>query len=423
MADLLLEYIFSSIKAKSFPTRPGLYGVFPVLFMLVFSTSAQCLPRFGLWVEAEGQNQPFLNRSNFARYQEFSEAGGFTDLYCQVYRGGRAWYPSLMANDDPFRDGLAQGIDPLKETINFAHKRGMRVHAWINALRVTRNFEAPVLKIVGRDAVLKNTYGESVLDYDDDGNPVGKLRRGFKLDTPGIWLDPSNERLRKYIVETIRDVIVAYPELDGIHLDMIRHPMAISSGGGSSASSVRPDFGYAEDSIVRFYEFAGKEAPEVSEEVRVRLRKSEAWSAWRRAQLTLLVFEIREMMNSIAPEMELSAAVIGSKERAYGEMFQDWGEWLRAGVMNSVVLMSYTKSSETVAHQTRQAVAVASRGEVLAGLGAWLMLGDQSGLAEQGKRALQAGANGVALFSYSNLESPRGRALTSHFQRTVFVSE
>ena len=55
----------------------------------------------------------------------------------------------------------------------------------------------------------------------------------------------------------------------------------------------------------------------------------------------------------------------------------------------------------------------------MVGLGAWLMLSDHERLAEQVRLALRAGADGVTLFSYSNLLCPRGEDLLGKLRRVI----
>ena len=53
-----------------------------------------------------------------------------TDLFVQVYRGGRAWYDASLADSGPYRAMVqSQGADPLRALIAEAHARGLRVHA------------------------------------------------------------------------------------------------------------------------------------------------------------------------------------------------------------------------------------------------------------------------------------------------------
>ena len=389
-------------------------ALFVALLLHFLQPQAAAEQRFGLWVEAEGKNQPFRSREDFNTFLDFANEGGFTDLYCQIYRGGRAWYSTSLADDAPYQQAKSDGFDPLRDTIAFAHARGGRVHAWVNVLRISNDDQLPLLRALGKEVVLRDNYGNSLLEYDGDGNAPGQLGLNYKLGTPGVWLDPSFGKLREYLVEVIKDILLEYPEIDGIHLDMIRYPEAIYRTAAGAANS-RPDYGYSQNSIAKFYELAGREPPLISQGLINALRSGRSWDAWRRAQITLLVFEIKEMMNRVAPKAELSAAVIASPDRAYSEVFQDWASWLRGGILDAVLLMSYSESVPLVAEQSRYAVAKSAPGKVITGLGAWLMLDNPALLAQEAKAANKTGVSGVTLFSYSNLLSSQGRTLVQQF--------
>ena len=62
---------------------------------LSFASSVSADPSLGLWIESEGTNQPFLSDSSFSSLKSFVEEGDYSDLYCQVYRNGRSWFPSF----------------------------------------------------------------------------------------------------------------------------------------------------------------------------------------------------------------------------------------------------------------------------------------------------------------------------------------
>ena len=389
------------------------------MFLLGISADAEAEPRFGLWVEAEGVNQPWKSMADYQNFANFSSQYRFTDFFCQVYRGGRSWYPSSVADDTPYRQALADGLDPLRETLKFATERGQRVHAWVNVLRVFRNPNAPLVQVVGKHAILKDSSGVSLLEYNADGSPPAPVK-GFTLGTHGLWLDASEPEVRNYLVQTIRDVAVSYPDLDGIHLDMVRYPMAIRTNAKISFN-FKPAFGYSSRSIARFYQFSGRVPPDKLTPALInKLEASRAWSAWRRAQVTLLVYEIREMLQQVAPQMELSAAVIANQDRAFKRVFQDWPTWLTHGLVDTVIPMNYTRKKELFNRLSRQAVKVSGSKPISMGVGAWLMVSRPELMAEQGKAAMQYGAKGVTLFSYSNLFSDSGRKALSQFQNSVF---
>ena len=231
------------------------FGAAFLLNLLFFSSILSAEePRFGLWVESEGTNRPFDTKEHFERFLEISESGRFSDLYCQVYRRGRAWFPTLIADDLPYRTALRQGFDPLKDTIEAVHKKGGRVHAWLNVLRVQFNRDAALFKLYSEDAPLVDSYGNSLLSYEIGGSPPGEIRDLVRLGTPGYWLDPSSQKVRSYIVELVRALVTNYPELDGIHLDMLRFPMIALTD--ANLPIPKPlTFGYSERAKEHFAEY------------------------------------------------------------------------------------------------------------------------------------------------------------------------
>lgn len=365
-------------------------------------------PRFGLWVEVEGEVKPFVSQKSWAKFQAFVEEGRFTDLYCQVYRSGRSWFPSLLADATPFYESMAKNLDPLAETLRYAHARKKKVHAWVNVLRLAHDVNAPLLQIVGSDAVLVDNYGNSLLAYGTNGSLKMVSGKNLTIDTPGIWLNPQSKRVREYVVETLRDLIIAYPELDGIHLDMIRYPFGINGDGGSPVS-----LGYSHASVLEYHAASDDSAERLNPtpDLSSRVPVGSAWKEWQRAQVTLLVMEIRELINSLAPHIELSVAAIASPDRAYHHAYQDWGAWLRGGIIDWAIPMNYNTDVSAGNNISVQAMSYAENKRALMGLGAWLFLNQPEQLGKQVQYSLQSGARGVVLFSYSNLENAKGRTL------------
>jgi uncharacterized lipoprotein YddW (UPF0748 family) len=386
------------------------FTIFGALFLVcIGAANSSASPRYGLWVEAEGQNQPFSSRENFDRYLEFTSEGKFSDLYCQVYRRGRSWFPSMMADDTPYRESIKEGFDTLGDTIKTAHSRGQKVHAWVNALRILDNPEAPLFKVIGREAALSDSKGNNLLDYDKEGRAPGEFKSWLKLGTPGVWLESSSQRVRQYLLETIRDVIVAYPELDGIHLDMIRMPLVFSSKP-KRAFSAKTALGFVEEAVRRYHRVTPQVVTSLDQKEVDRLVKSDSYWNWRRAQITLFVYQVRKLMDEIAPTMELSVAVLPSARNAYLYANQDWPEWMSENLVHTVVPMAYSKNLNKVGRYSEYAVrhSKTNKSRVLVGLGAWLMKRKGNMLVRQGEVAMESGADGVVLFSYSNLLPPKG---------------
>ena len=167
-----------------------------------------------------------------------------TDLFVQVYRGGRAWYDASLADSTPYRKIVEQtGGDPLRRLLDAAHIRGLRVHAWVNALSLSRNRSAPILADLGPGAVMVDRRGRSLLDY-PDGEVPEPDRNWYRMGTPGVYLDPGAPGVRERLVATFVELVDRYPDLDGLHLDYIRHPGVLPFVPGSRFG-VGLDFGYA----------------------------------------------------------------------------------------------------------------------------------------------------------------------------------
>ena len=354
--------------------------------------------RYSLWAEVEGKIRIFDSREEFKRFLDFIDKNRFDDIFVQVYRGGRSWFPMTAGDQTPYLNARSYGLDPLGELIAHAHARGIKVHAWINALRVESR-TADLVKRLGNDVVLTDRQGRSLLDYTDDG--IAPDRR-FRLDTQGFWLDSSSPKIRDNLKRVVKDLIAAYPAIDGIHLDMIRYPFGQSLG---KAPLREFGVGYSRDAIRRYYQERGPGYEKYRSGI---IPSGPAWDEWRRLQLTILVSELKEVLLQIAPDKELSAAVIAAPNRGHDYALQDWGKWLANGLVDTAVPMSYSANPKIARENTQFDLAQRGRGKVILGLGAWLMLTQPNQLLYQTKMATELGADGVCLFSYANLQSPGG---------------
>ena len=361
----------------------------------------------GLWVQAEGANRTLDSAEKIKALVKRARAAGVTDIYAQVYRSGRAWFPTKLADDSPANRA---GQDPLALLLALASQGEecdcpIRVHAWINAFALARNKNAPIIQELGKEAVLKDQYGRSLLEYPLSGKPA--WAKGFGLGTPGIFLDPGNPAVRGRIVDVAAHLVRNYPRLAGIHLDFIRYPYALPISPGSRFSP-RLDFGYNEASMARFTRKTRKTAPRAG--ASAKRADAAAWDEWRRKQITAAVRNVHETTRGLRKQVIVSAAVLPWAERAYLSAFQDWRGWLEGGFLDKAVVMNYTADVHLAAQISRSAIAarrvktpkMRAPGVVI-GLGAYLFTRNPAGLWGEWRAARKAGADGVALFSYDQM--------------------
>ncbi|MEX2205657.1 MAG: family 10 glycosylhydrolase [Myxococcota bacterium] len=343
----------------------------------------------GLWVLAEGSERVLEAPEKIVALIERAEALGASDLFVQVHRGGRSWFPSTHADDAPWRELRARAPDapdPLADLIARAHARGLRVHAWFNCLSLASNREPRILKTVGRSAILVDREGRSLLDY-PDGNVPPPERRYFELETPGLWLDPAVPGVVETLAGTVADLVRAAPELDGLHLDYIRYPFTLPMTPGSRFP-LGLDFGYGEIARERFARQNGG------------FSRGDAWDGFRRERVRELVAALRA---PIPKTWQMSAAVMAYADRGYLTSFQDWRRWLDEGLLDFAVAMAYTKDDRLLRYQVHALHGGVGGERVWLGLGSWLFANEPARMLEQIALARELTPPGIVLFSYDAL--------------------
>jgi uncharacterized lipoprotein YddW (UPF0748 family) len=354
-------------------------------------------PRRALWVLAEGSQRVLEHPERVAALLADAKALGATDLFVQVYRGGRAWFDSSHADAAPHRAARAKtSADPLAELLTRAHAADLRVHAWVNALSLARNREAPIAVALGPSAIQVDRRGRSLLDYPDYEVPQPD-RRSYRMGTPGLYLDPGAPGVAEALVATFAELCARYPDLDGLHLDYIRYPDVLPFAPGTRFG-VGLDFGYGEKTRARFRAETGREAPFGDS-----TRNADAWDAWRREQVDALVRDIAGAARAAAPEIELSAAVWSYADRAYLTIGQDWRRWLEDGALDFAVPMAYTLDDRLLRYQTEAFAGSPLAARIWVGLGTWLFAKEPAGALRQLEILRAAGVRSHALFSWDSI--------------------
>lgn len=362
-------------------------------------------PRLGLWVLCEGSQRALETPGKIPALLGDAQSLGVTDLFVQVHRGGRAWFDSSLADASPYARmrAAADGDDPLRRLVAAAHERGLRVHAWVNVLSLAANRTAPALAALGPGAVQVDRRGRSVLDYPALELPAPD-RTLLRMGTPAVWLDPGAPGVAALLARTYAELVQRYPELDGLHLDYVRHPDVLPFSPGSRFG-VGLDFGYGAASRARFRGETGLEAPFDGD-----LQNASTWDDWRRGTVTATVRAIADAARAARPGLLVSAAVWAYAERSYLSLFQDWPGWLDAGLLDFAVPMIYTQDDRLLDYELRSYAGLAPK-RIWSGLGAWLFTDDPARAAAQLAAARRAGIAGAVLFSWDAIaDAPALRA-------------
>ncbi len=262
-----------------------------------------------------------------------AERANLNTLFVQVRRRGDALYtrgqePPL---DDPAYD---PAFDALAYIIDAAHRAGIEVHAWVNAMPAWRDETPP------RDSRhVFNRHGPGAIGDENwfTASPAGDRR--FPV---GYFIDPGHPAAAEYLAGIYVDIVRNY-NIDGIHFDYIRYPETAEALPRGAA------VGYNAVNLARFRRATGRtDTPAPGDE---------QWMTWRRRQVTNLVRRVSLEARAINPRIKISAALIPWGRPPAGErdfssvapmqrIFQDWHQWLRDGLIDLAVPMNYARETD-----------------------------------------------------------------------------
>lgn len=134
---------------------------------------------------------------------------GVNTIFFQVKPDGNALYRSELLPWSEVLTGTVgrdPGYDPLAFMLAQAHKRSLKVHAWINPYRVTLNSRPETAAVL--NSTLRSSPA-SVFALHPDWIRIASSR---------YVLDPGLPEVRNWIVSVITELVKNYP-IDGIQID------------------------------------------------------------------------------------------------------------------------------------------------------------------------------------------------------------
>ena len=152
------------------------------------------------------KNNPTKQKEEMIKILDTLKDMGIDTVMFQARTEGDALYKSKI---NPWSkvltgtQGKDPGYDPLEFVIEEAHKRGMKVHAWLNPYRGTTS---------GTDINALST------------NHQLRKNLSWKLEHDGrLYFNPELPEVKQYIVDTVAEIVSNY-NVDGIHFDDYFYP-------------------------------------------------------------------------------------------------------------------------------------------------------------------------------------------------------
>jgi uncharacterized lipoprotein YddW (UPF0748 family) len=229
------------------------------------------------------------------------------------------------------------GYDPLAVAIYEAHRQGLELHAYVNAMPMWGQSFSPSSDLhiwnAHPDWVMVNSSGVPM-------DPTGSYSYAFA--SPGV------PQFQEHLNKVIMDIVTHY-DVDGIHLDYIRYP--------------HNSYSYDDSSVARFE----REYPGCTPST-----CSGYWTTFRRRLVTEVVKAAYDSVTAVKPWVKMSAAVWGDHYDGYIYRLQDSHTWLDSGFVDFNAPMIYTDNT-TLFQNRLHDHAVAKYGRhVYGGIGVYL---------------------------------------------------
>ncbi|MBD3177166.1 MAG: family 10 glycosylhydrolase [Armatimonadia bacterium] len=294
-----------------------------------------------------------------ARYLRES---GFNLVLMWAASAGRAYYHSDVL---PLDESVAEEGDRLAQAVEACHAEGLRIHGWRPNWRVTG----------GPDWWHQQLREE------------GRMQVTSAGEVDSTWLCPTHPDNIALEVDAMCEMAEKY-DVDGVHFDYIRYEWTNRC--------------FCERCQALFEEASGHHdldwPADIDEDGPIR----QAWLAWRRDNITNVVRQVSERLDRTRPDAVVSAAVFQNWESHRDSFGQDWVRWIREGILDVALPMTYQNYERWFRRYTNRQVGwVGGEGPLVSGLGpggTGTPYPDSHRLLRQIEAAREAGADGWCLF-------------------------
>ncbi len=314
----------------------------------------------------------FRTPDDVRRIMENAASIGCNTVLWQVRGEGTVGYRSRIEpwwKEFNYRD---PGFDPLALAVQEAHRRGLRIEAWMNVMPGWRGRTPPPPTSPPQ---LCNAHPDWFL-HDAAGvrQPLGDFY---------VVVNPCLPEVRRHITSVAEEIVSRY-DVDGIHLDYVRYAW-------DGAPNAKKKFPRDQRTLAAFRQETNRRPDD----------DPRTWDEWRAKQITQLVGEIRATVNRVRPGASLTAAVWRNPQIAFNDYLQNGTVWLKAGWVDALMPMTYTDKSRQFDADIAAYRRLVGNGRIVPGIGLYTHERIEP-TREQMARAAQWGGD-FSLFSYESL--------------------
>ena len=287
-------------------------------------------------------------------------------------------YPSQVAQAVTGNeiDPLYTGRDPLRELIDAAHARDIKVMAW---------FEYGFAAFNGSPGPVLDNSPEHWQAKDVNGNVV--VKNGF------YWMNAFHPEVQQFMIDLVTEVVENYPDIDGVQ-------------GDDRLPACPSEAGYDDYTVNKYRtEHGGQDPPAQS--------RNTAWLRWRADIINSFG---QALYDSVKKEsMNMTVAMSPSPLNfGYDEYLQDYTHWVENGYCDIVSPQLYRRESQGIEVYrnllTSQLNRLDANGRAIFYPGLLLFLGgylpSQQFIADMVQSNREEGVQGEVYFFYTGFTDP-----------------
>jgi len=277
-----------------------------ILPLLIFSCNAQVSSSKavrGVWL-TNVDSKVLNSKENIIQAVDLLDELGFNSIFVVVWNKAMTTYPSKVMKEltGIEIDTTFTGRDPLKELIEVAHSKNIKVFAWFEfGFSSSYNENGGIILRKKPEWAAKDVKGNLV------------TKNGFE------WMNGFHPEVQNFLLSLIMEVVRNY-DVDGIQ-------------GDDRLPALPSEAGY-DDYTINLYksQHNGKLPPDNF--------KEDGWIQWRANLLTNFMQRIYDSVKTHNKNLIVSMAPSiypWSKE----EYLQDWPEWVRIGLVELIIPQVY----------------------------------------------------------------------------------
>ena len=280
------------------------------------------------WEHIDQYNNPGQNMEKIRKIMSDHKAANMNAVIFQVRQSGTAYYQSSYEPWGYYAGYQYPGYDPLEYAIEEAHKHGLELHAWFNVFQTSSTYP-------GTPAAEHPEW----ICRDQNGIPMTSYRS----------ISPGLEEVKNYTIDVAMEIVRNY-DIDGLHLDYIRWNEHTNTG----REAVEPIMELQRrDGLISSEELqnlnnnpSGRYLYDYNHPFSSGIPEGfDSWENWWRWSVTTFVETLHDSIQSVKPQVRLSAAVLGkynwSGWQGYGTVYQDGAKWYNEGSIDHIMPMSY----------------------------------------------------------------------------------